>query len=88
MVSPLLATEPMEMITGLLEIPGEQHGGKRVTLDSFEVPTNAELQMDHQAIPKWNLLKACFQRLLSGVSLFAHRMAMFSVENVRYRALT
>merc|ERR1719499_972316 len=82
MVSLLLDTEPMGLITGSSETPGEKLGAKRATLDSFEVPTSAELLMDRQAILRWNPLKACFQRLLSGVSLFSHRIAMFPVENV------
>merc|ERR1719229_816729 len=77
MVSLLLDTEPMDPITGLSETAGELLGEKRAMLDFFGVPTNAELPMDLQAILKWNLLKACFQRLVSGVSLFSHRTAMF-----------
>merc|ERR1719300_657584 len=54
MVSLPLDTEPMDPITGSSETPGELLGEKRATLDFFEVPTNAELPMDHQAIQKWN----------------------------------
>merc|ERR1719499_1420366 len=80
MVSPLLDTEPMgPMITGSSEIPGEQHGEKKAMLDSFEVPTSAELRTDRQAILKWNPLKVCVSKTFkpSEAGIFCSRMVQY-----------